>query len=309
MAALIGMAIAFTACNESKDDHPVLNPVPDGAKETFLNTPEMTNTALTLTQQNADGYVHMTCSQPAAYGFAAPVRYTVEVSFDQDFATPAETGAPASVTLMTSFSDCAQINPVNSELAAAVCELSGIETEDELPTKPRQLYMRLIADMKTAGSFPNNDTGNYPNTTILSNVVSIKSVSCAYLAISVPDLPTGIYLRGSMNGWGSPAEYEFLTTKTFGVYEIAGAITTSPSNPDDKSYDHVISLTAGTEFKVADSSWGSINLGGDGAAFTVGTPFKLNGGSNIKLTVDFYGSVTLTQKGDSYTLLFTPVEQ
>ncbi len=302
MAALIGMTIAFTACNESKDDHPILNPVPDGTTETFLNTPEMTNTSITFTKENANGYLHMTCSQPGKYGFAAPVSYEVEVSFDPEFKTPVVADAPASVKLMTSFSDCAEINPVNSELAGAICELSDVKDENNLPTPERTLYLRLVASMKTAGSFPNSDSGSYPNTTLVSNAVSIKSVSCAYLAISVPDQPTGIYLRGSMNGWGSPAEYEFLTTNVFGEMLIAGELK-------DGIYGHVVEMPAGTEFKVADSSWGAINLGGDGAPFTVGTPYSLTGGDNIKLTEDFYGSVTLTQKGGGYIVLFSPVEQ
>lgn len=290
MTALIGMTIAFTACNESKDDHPILNPVPAGTEVAILNIPEMTNSSIAFTQENASGYVHMTCSQPENYEFAAPVSYQVEVSFDKDFTTPVVADAPASVTLMTAFSDCSEINPVNSELAAAVCDLSKVIDETDLPTQPRKLYIRLVANVKSAGSFPNNDSGFAPNTTILSNVVSIESVRCDYLAISVPDLPTGIYLRGGMNDWGSPDDYQFLTTKTFGVSVIASC-----------------SISAGTEFKVADSSWGAINLGA-GGTLAIGTAYKLeSGGGNITMPEDFNGTVTLTQKGDSYTVLFSPI--
>lgn len=291
MAALMGMAIAFTACNESKDDHPILNPVPDGTTELFLNIPEMANSAIAFTQENASGYVHMTCSQPGEYGFAAPVSYQVQVSFDENFQTPLVAEAPATVTLMTAFSDCSEINPVNSELAAAICDLCKVQDENDLPTPARKLYVRLVANIKTAGSFPSNDSGFYPGTTIMSNAVSIASVRCDYLAISVPDLPTGIYLRGDMNGWGSEDDYQFLTTSTFGVSVI-----------------NDVTMAAGQEFKVADSSWGSINMGGEGA-MTIGSPYKLinGGGGNITMPEDFSGTVTLTQKGDSYTVLFSPI--
>lgn len=284
MAALLGMTIALSGCNESKDDHPVLEPLPGTEQATFLNIPEMTNASIVFTKENENGYVHMTCSQPE-YGFAASVSYQVEVSFDEKFTTPVVSGAPASVLLMTAFYDCAEINPQNSEIAAAVCDLLGVVDEGDVPTPAKKLYVRLNANIQqTGGEY-------YPNTNYVSNVVSIESVTCSYLAICVPDLPSGIFLRGSMNSWGAVDEYQFVTTKTFGEYIIKA-----------------VSIPAGNEFKVADSSWGSINLG-TGGSFEIGKAYKLEDkGGNITMPADFNGCVTLTQKGSSYSVLFTQFE-
>lgn len=282
--ALCGL-LAFTGCNESKDDHPVANPLPsEGVQADFLNIPEMTNATISFTPAIADGYVHMTCSQPD-YGYAAPVCYQVEVSFDENFTTPKVTGSPASVLLSTAFYDCSEINPVNREIAAAICDLLGVQDESGVPTPYYPLYMRLQANIQSV-------TGELmPNTNYISNTVSIKSVNCAYLAISIPDEPTGIYLRGSMNDWGADTAWEFLTTKEFDVYTIKA-----------------VSIAAGAEFKVADSSWGEINLG-TGGTFEIGKAYKLeDNGGNITMPEDFNGSVTLKKKGANYTVTFTPFE-
>lgn len=112
MIAALMCLITFSACNESKDDHPVLEPLPGVVQAPFLNIPEMTNASIVFTQDNSGGYVHMTCSQPD-YGFAASVSYGVEVSFSEDFTTPVieGEGIPVSIVLNTTFYDCSQINP------------------------------------------------------------------------------------------------------------------------------------------------------------------------------------------------------
>lgn len=81
---------------------------------------------------------------------------------------------------------------------------------------------------------------------------------------------SGIYLRGSFNGWGTTDEAEFLTTSVAGVYEIKD-----------------LTLANGSDgFKVADANWGDINFGGNGA-LTIGQPYTLvAGGGNIKLPTD-----------------------
>lgn len=81
---------------------------------------------------------------------------------------------------------------------------------------------------------------------------------------------SGIYLRGSFNGWGATDEAEFLTTSVAGVYEIKDLTFANGSDG----------------FKVADANWGDINFGGNGA-LTIGQPYTLvAGGGNIKLPTD-----------------------
>ncbi len=288
---MAGMAalLTFSACNESKDDHPVLYPTDGVQTAHFLNTPEMANTALMLTEDNAQGYIHMTCSQPEGYGFAAPVKYEVEIALNSDFTTPAVEGCPASTVLPTSFSDCAEINPINGEIATAIEEMLGVTNKNQIPLPYMPLYMRLHANIQTADGEPVD--GTY----YVSNTVTIKEVACDYLAIIVAGEGSGIYLVGSMSdGWSFLPEYEFLTTTEKGVYVIED-----------------VSIPAGNEFKVADKSWSNPNCGGNGAPIEFNKAYALDNGSNppnIMMEKDFNGRVTLTQKGNSYTIFFETAE-
>ena len=104
--------------------------------------------------------------------------------------------------------------------------------------------------------------------------------------------PTGIYIRGSMNGWDPLASYEFIGTEDPDVYIIP-----------------YVELPASSEFKVADTDWSMVNLGGSGAPIVPGTEYPLNGGDNISLEAAFTGSVILTATdGGSYTLLLQPFQ-
>lgn len=282
--AALASTMAFTSCDESKDDHPVLEPNEGVIVENFLNTPEMSNMSVEFAADNQANTIHMTCSQPS-YGYAATVRYNVEVSFDKDFATPVVPDAPVSATLNTAFYDCSEINPTYGELATAMCNLLDIKNDKEIPTGYRDLYARLVANIEVAGG-----ADLYPNTTYQSNVVKLTRANCTYLAIIVPGQPTGIFLRGAMNEWGAPAEWEFLTTDVANVSRI-----------------DYCEIPKGTEFKAADANWDSINLGNSGAEFKVNEPYELlldSNPANLVMPVDFAGSVTLTFKAGKYTILF-----
>lgn len=282
--AALASTMAFTSCDESKDDHPVLEPNEGVIVENFLNTPEMSNMSVEFAADNQANTIHMTCSQPS-YGYAATVRYNVEVSFDKDFATPVVPDAPVSATLNTAFYDCSEINPTYGELATAMCNLLDIKNDKEIPTGYRDLYARLVANIEVAGG-----ADLYPNTTYQSNVVKLTRANCTYLAIIVPGQPTGIFLRGGMNEWGAPAEWEFLTTDVANVSRI-----------------DYCEIPKGTEFKAADANWDSINLGNSGAEFKMNEPYELlldSNPGNLVMPVDFAGSVTLTFKAGKYTILF-----
>ena len=280
--------MAFTSCDESKDDHPTLYPNDGVIVENFLNTPEMSNMSVEFTPDNAANVVHMTCSQPS-YGYAATVRYNVEVSYSEDFTTPAVEGLPAYATLDTPFYDCSEVNPTYGELATAMCDLLGLKSEKEVPTGYRDLYARLVANVEIAGG-----ANLYPNTTYMSNVVKLTRANCTYLAVIVPGEPTGIYLRGGMNDWGAPAEWEFLTTDVAGVYAI-----------DDATIDE------GVEFKVADANWAAINYGYNGTDIEFNKAYELAGPDNpgnLTMPQKFTGRIQLTVKAGTYTILFEAAE-
>lgn len=108
--------------------------------------------------------------------------------------------------------------------------------------------------------------------------------------VSEPAKYVDIYIRGGMNDWGTSPEYQFSATADENVWVI-----------------NSITIEAGVEFKIADSNWNPIDLGGAEGNSTVnpGMDFTLtHGGTNLTMSQSFTGSATLTKNGDSYSILF-----
>lgn len=273
-------AFVFTGCDEAKDDNPVLATHEEAIEAEFLNEPVMQNQYIDFTEADAAGSLHLTCSQPEGYGYAASARYQVQVSLTKDFADFRNVSEP--------FRLCSAIDPVNGDIAGALCELHGVKTEADLANVGyAPLYVRLKADIYT-------DLGAIvPGTTYISNVVEFKHVKVSYLAIIVPGQPSVYYMRGSWaENWPAMPEYNFLTTDEKNVWEIAQ-----------------IDLPANTKFKVADANWGAINLGAGESEIVPGTPYVLFGGDNpgdINLKTAFKGKAVLTLNNGAYTLLLSP---
>ena len=82
-----------------------------------------------------------------------------------------------------------------------------------------------------------------------------------------------IYLRGTMNGWNSPADWQFTTTDG-DLYELKD-----------------VTIAQSDKFKVADANWGSINYGGANG-MVPGQSYTLFFNANdCDLAVDFTGDV------------------
>ncbi|MDE6532839.1 MAG: SusE domain-containing protein [Muribaculaceae bacterium] len=274
--AMAAVALGFSSCNETWDDNPVLNTHEGEITADFLNIPAMQNQSIMITNSNKDGHFNLTCSQPD-FGYAAVATYKVQVSLTEDFTEFEE--------IAQAFYDCAQINPLNGDVAAVVEKLSGVKTEDDLPLPYQKVYMRLHAYVAQSAS----------NTNYISNVVHFNSVSADYLAIWVADVPVNIYVRGGMNDWGSPAEWQFKTGTEENTWVIDNC-----------------TIAAGTEFKIAASIWETLNLGaGSNGNIVPGESFALDGGDNpgnITMTEDFTGKVVLTLEAGNYSVVFDPVK-
>ena len=271
------MCLGFSSCKETWDDAPKLDGHEGVVYDDFLNQPAMQQQFLMLSQNNRDGYFHLTCSQPY-YGYAAIVSYKVQVSLTEDFAEYEE--------LNQIFYNCADINPVNHDVASAIEKLAGVVTEADLPLDYRRVYMRLRAYIEQSPD----------NTEYISNAVYFDNVGADYLAIWVADQMVNIYLRGSFDeGWNALPEYQFMTGESENTWVI-------------KEF----TLTAGTEFKVADSSWGPLNLGsGSDNVVTPGEPYALSGGDNpgnLVINVDFHGLIQLSLESGTYYLTLEPAE-
>lgn len=274
---LAAVALGFSACNETWDDNPTIK-APNKEYTDFLNEPELRETWITLDKAGADksAALHMTCSQPD-FGYAAVANYVVEVCLTPDFTKAFADGtAPEAGDYYSTeytFTDCAQINPLTDEIAECICKLKGWTDETMVqPEEYMKVYVRLRAFIPEAEEL----------TTIYSQPKSFEHVRVTYYAASIPDLPAGIYVRGEMNGWGSPEADQFYTTAKRGIYII-------------KSYK----INKGVKFKFADSGWADINLGA-GANCVIGTAFRLdNGGASGNLTCpdDFEGRILIINKG------------
>lgn len=277
MFAVAVAALGFSSCTESWDDNPVLKTHEGLEKADFLNAPVMQDQPVMITNDNKDGNFLLTCSQPD-FGYAAQAFYRVQVSLKEDFAAYEE--------ISQDFTNCANIAPVNSDIAAALEKLSGVKTEADLPLPYQKLYMRLRAFI------PQSEE----NTQFISNVVCYNQVAANYLAIWIADIPVNIYLRGGMNEWGAPEEYQFST------------------GTDDNTWvTPVIDIAAGTEFKVADSSWGPLNAGAGAAGneVTPNTPIVIDNGDNpgnLTCVEDFHGYAHLSLSKGLYTLTLVTVD-
>nr|MBP7547449.1 DUF3372 domain-containing protein [Corallincola sp.] len=163
-----------------------------------------------------------------------------------------------------------------------VMELSAVSYEFKLASADwSTVDLGMGAVTLADGSFSDPANGNIGLTIAEAGryaFVLDVSASGKQLAV-VPDLPptygdTAIYLRGSLNGWGTdnPLAYD-----GYGVYSV------------DFSAD------AGTlEFKIASADWSTVDLGIAGG-LTLGQPTAVvAGGANAQLNLEQGGSYRLT---------------
>lgn len=282
--AAMAVALGFSSCSETWDDNPVLKTFDGVQTANFLNEPQMKSAPVMITKANNTKNLNLTCSQPD-FGYAAAADYYVQLSLTEDFAEYRE--------IRQRFFDCAQINPLYSDVAAALEYLSGVRSEDDLPLDYQKVYVRLKA------LIPQDPD----NTTYISNVVSYDAISADYLAIWVSDVPVNIWVRGGMNGWGGgpfvpgatkAEEWQFVTGE----------------EQDTWVYNN-ITIEKGTEFKIADDAWNAINLGAPGdeepVAVEPGKSFTCEpGGKNLTVADDFTGQIKLTLNNGVYYLMLTP---
>ncbi|MDE5840774.1 MAG: hypothetical protein K2H49_07620 [Muribaculaceae bacterium] len=99
---------------------------------------------------------------------------------------------------------------------------------------------------------------------------------------------SGVYLRGDMNGWGSPVENEFILSNKVNVWEVAE-----------------VTIDKDASFKVADANWSSVNLGAGSDPVVmpgVACPLVQGSNDNLKMGASFTGKAVLSLNGGEYTL-------
>lgn len=178
----IGAALlATTSCKQNTE------PKFERAMSMELNTPPLANQLYTLTP---DGVIDLSWSQPD-WGFAAPAKYQVEASFEEDFHYY-ENDTPANYFVMpTVYTKCAAQVKME-DLAMAICSLRGISDPAQYTDEPaRPVYLRIHGYID-----------GILESSVYSNSILLEQVK-EYCAVRVPGK---IYLVGSPEGWLGPEE-------------------------------------------------------------------------------------------------------
>lgn len=177
-ALLAMVTLGFTACETDNDSNPTLDLSHVGEGFT-LNTPANAQNN-TYDLANAKS-VELTCSQPNYGGMPLMVRYYVQVSLTEDFASYKE--------LATSYTTAKMA--VNArEINDAMVELYQAANPDtDYPADPRPLYIKLRAVI--------DGTDNMGET--YSNVITLPSVLASYQAPEAT-FETQLYVVGQAIG-------------------------------------------------------------------------------------------------------------
>lgn len=141
-AIALAAAALFAACDDDRDDNPVLAP----ASEFYLNTPSFVNQLVDLGLSDS---LTISWSQPS-YGFPIVVNYNVEVSKTGEFTTSYaqqtadETGATkADYYSFDATQQCSQ-NIAARDFSRAIAALSSWAGEEDVPAE-QELYVRVKA--------------------------------------------------------------------------------------------------------------------------------------------------------------------
>ena len=239
LATLFAGLVSLNSCDADRDS----NPIYQQPTEFKLNTPALAANNL-FDLENATN-VEFTCSQPN-YGFTASTNYTLDVSLANDF-------TEGKFKTLATVYQSAKMNVSANELAVAVATLLN-RSEEEFPIQT-PVYVRAKAEISGVES-----------SVIYSNVIELPKV-LAYFALPPVELPTQLYMIGSMNGWDWANAY---------------AMVPVHSNPD--LFWRMVYIPADGEFKFnAAKEW-------DGGQFGAGAAVKdlagasVSGSDNLKVS-------------------------
>lgn len=290
MMTVAAAALGCASCSETWDGNPVLKTHDGILTEDFLNKPVLQDQYIQLTEDSRDGSFHLTCSQPD-FGYAAIATYKVQVSLTEDFARYEE--------ISQGFFNCAEINPLNHDMASSIEKLYDVTTEDDLVNVPDdfKIYVRLRAYIAQ----------DEENTQYLSNPVYFSHVSVNYLAVWISGNPVDLYLRGGFNNWDNLVDGDF-----------SWQFKTGPAEQTWVLYvDEAHTIPANSSIKVSTATWGSPNLGGnagendDSQMIEAGTEYAMTMGDNpghMRMDKPFYGEVVLRLENGVYYITFEPAE-
>lgn len=270
LAILAGITL-FWSCQE--DEKVVLQ-----QPESFvLNTPKYASAIYDL--KNTES-IEFTTSQPD-YGFTAAAIYSVQVALTSDFANPAT--LPGSYTT-------AKFAINAADLALALVGMHGVTLEEDYPTNPHPLYVRLISKLNA------KNVGE-----VFSNVITLPQVK-GYFALDPMVMPEEMFIIGNVAGnwswdgatamipiWGSPGKFwamQYLgQTGDGGNAEIKFNFAKAWDG-NEFGFGQATVNANGTADPGASDSGGNIGIGNPGWYIVVVTT-AING-RDYEFAVDFY---------------------
>lgn len=200
--------------------------------------------------------------------------------------------------MIGTFYDMSNIAPTLRSVAEGICKMLDIKDAAAIPTDYMPVYMRLRANVV------NENNQALEGTAITSNTICYKSVAVGYLAVVIPDLPTGIYIRGALNEWLNGPLDEGVNTEILPQYEF---MTTTEANTYELAY---VEIPANSEFKIADKNWGAPNLSTGGPITQMNTwiDCQWNIQTNSTVSTPFKGAIQLQGADQSWKVMLIPAE-
>lgn len=258
-----------------KEDDQVILQQPESF---VLNVPKYASGIYDL--QNIET-IEFTTSQPE-YGFTAVANYSVEISLNQDFSN--------SVVLPGSYTS-AKFNIQAIDLALVLMGLHGVELEEDYPTDPHPLYVRLTSALNSK-----NDGE------VKSNIITLPQVK-GYFALDPVVMPENMYIIGNVAGdwswdkatvmipvYGSPGKFwamQYLgQTDDGGNAEIKFNYTKAWDDNEFGFEGTDINENGGTADVGSSDSGGNIGIGNPGWYIVVVT--TTIEGRSYEYAVDFF---------------------
>ena len=172
IAILMASLLFLWSCQE---DEKIVMQQPDSF---VLNVPKYVSGIYDL--QNMET-IEFTTSQPD-YGFTGTPIYSVEISLSPDF---------SNYEILPTRSTLAKFNISAADLALALVGMHGVTDENDYPTEPHPLYVRLssVLNAKNDGE-------------VKSNIVTLPQVK-GFFALDPMVMPENMYIIGNVAGnWG-----------------------------------------------------------------------------------------------------------
>lgn len=221
-------SVFVTSCKDDGEDNPRYK-VPT---EFVLNVPKYAEGFYDL--KNTES-VQLTCSQPN-YGYAAAAQYYVQVSTDGSF--DPEAGFDEEKQTCATVQTLCKMDINTNELAVAICNALKVESEEDFPTDPIKVYIRIKAALP-----------NVEGSEIYSNVITLNTVKSYY---ALPDL----VLPVKMNMIGQFCDWDW--SKSASMIPVH-------SSPDRFWVIRYVKAGAGEGFKFnAEKKWDGNDIGFDG---------------------------------------------